>query len=190
MTSIFRPLLRPFAHALAPVGFWLPLAMLGGSIFGNWWGNRSAGKRHEASIAANERIDQRRSEDWREYARLQREGEDAFNAQKRGALRALGGAGLAGLPAGFDLGALALPGGALQQRAGGGGQMIAQTPSNLGGGGGGMADILPYLMMMMENTTPSGSGSTVHTAPFIPGSYDPRTAGFLPQPVPMGGGFA
>lgn len=189
---IFRPFIRPFLHALTPLGFWLPLAMLGGSIFGNLWGNRSAGKRHEASLAANERIDARRSADWREYARLQREGEDRFNAQRMGALRALGGTGLAGLPEGFDLGMLALPGGsALQQRGGGGGQMVAQTPSHLGGGGGGggMMDLLPMLLMMGQNTTPGGGGTTVNTPPFIPGSYDPR-AGYLPQPVPLGGAFA
>ena len=190
MTSIFRSLLSPFAHALAPIGFWLPLAMLGGSIFGNLWGNKSAGRMHDASIAANERIDKRRSEDWREYARLQREGEDRFNTQRMGALRALGGTGLAGLPEGFDLGMLALPGGSALQQRSGGGQMLAATPSAVGGGGGGMMDSLPYLLMMLDqNTTAGGGGTTANTPPFIPGSYDPR-AGYLPQPVPMGGAFA
>ena len=167
---LFNAWTDAFLFALAPVAF-LPLIGMGIGALGSWLGGRSRSKQHERqlssedkrhaeSLAARERELQRRSDDWREYARMQMAAEQAFRERQASALRALGGAGiagaggLAGLPVGFDLGMLAqAPGGAVVPPGAVSGPAGAAMPITTAGlppgGGGGDAGMLDYLSLAL-----------------------------------------
>lgn len=173
-------------------GFLVPLGLGAMSAFGNWLGGRQKSKMHDASIAANEAIDMRRSQDWRHAVAQQMMLNREHLERQRGALNALGGAGIAGLPAGFDLGALASPAGGIMPRAGGG-SMLTATPDIGGGGGdGGIfgGDSLGLLAMALGNRGAGDSPGVLPTTPtgaipYLPAG--PHVTGSNPRSM-MGGG--
>lgn len=159
------------APILMSIPFLGPLIMGGLSLLGQGIGQRSASRRHAASLAANEAIDRRRSEDWREYAKQYREHQLEMLERQRGALAALGGMGLAGIPAGADLSALALGGGAapIAPRMGGG-EMIRATPQGPAVDTSGMMDAMALIL--------NDVGQPAGPPPVLPSSSN--VAGMLP----------
>lgn len=154
-------------------GFLPLLGMAGISALGNWFGGRRQSKMHDASIAANDAIDQRRSQDWRHMVAQQQLMNKQHLDRQQAALNALGGAGIAGFE-GLPLGAFALGGGVpLMQRAGGG-TMISGTPAAGGGGDGGGMDLLTLALMSGAFGGDPGSGNLSSSAVSGMPGYLPR----------------
>ena len=147
--------------AVTPItlGFWqfvVPAAIgLAQSLFGNRAQTQahkrqtaSEERRQTESLAAHERSQARRSSDYRFYVQNQLALQRADRDRRAGALQEVGG-GLAGVPSGFDFGALAQTGpGVAPMRQDTSEPMptvTAGAPAFQAGGGGGIAQTMGLL---------------------------------------------